>query len=816
MNAFARIPSELKFLPQWIVWRLVHKEGAKKPTKVPYSPTFHGLPASVTNPASWGTFDQALATFADGTYQGIGFVLTYDDPYTFIDLDDAGGDQAIFDRQQRVFSEFQSYAERSPSGTGLHIIVRGRIGPPGRKRAQIEVYSGERFMTMTGDVYRDAPIVECQEKLSILYDQMGGPAAIYQYGKDQAQRDEDGVVIGRAMDAANGAKFRDLFEGNWDRYYASQSEADFALVDIVAFYTQNREQIARIFRASALGQRDKAKRDDYLSAMTNRAFDRQLPEVDVESLQSLDRAFAEMLNREQQAKEDQFALPGFVSINGQPVYPASEEGKGAAEGPAAPTYATPGKDRDQADGQYAQDVVPVNGSSIIFPPGLVGAIAEFIYAAAPRPVPEIALVGAIGLVAGIVGRAYNISGAGLNQYVLALAPTGTGKEAINSGVMKLVTAVRGDGVSGAPSIMDYIGPGDTRSDAALIKWLAKHPCFVSIQGEWGMRLKKMAAPNANANEIGVRGALMDLWGKSGHGNVLNPLAYSDKEKNTASVTSPSFTLIGESTPERFYEALDETLIADGLLPRFLTIEYAGKRPANNEASANAYPSFALIDMMRTIVAHVQAVQAANNVVNVELNDQAVQLMKDFDRYADTQINGANSRETNRHMWNRAHLKALKLAAIVAVGLNPHYPVVDLDCAQWATDLVVRDITNILERFERGEVGSGAMGANEAKQIADMIGVITRFMRGDGTDAAKYGIPGNMHMQGVFTLTALTRRLMAVASFRNDRMGATNAIKRSVQHLLDGDEIRELPKSQMNTMFGTTARAFTIAKPSTFQ
>jgi hypothetical protein len=391
------------------------------------------------------------------------------------------------------------------------------------------------------------------------------------------------------MDAANGASSAICSKVIGIAITRRNRKPTLRLIDIVAFYTQNREQIARIFRSSGLGQRDKAKRDDYVTAMTNRAFDRQLPEVDVESLQSLDRAFAEMLNREQQAKEDQFALPGFVSINGQPVYPASEEGKGAAEGPAAPTYATPGKDRDQADGQYAQDVVPVNGSSIIFPPGLVGAVAEFIYAAAPRPVPEIALVGAIGLVAGIVGRAYNISGAGLNQYVLALAPTGTGKEAINSGVMKLVTAVRGDGVSGAPSIMDFIGPGDTRSDAALIKWLAKHPCFVSIQGEWGMRLKKMAAPNANANEIGVRGALMDLWGKSGHGNVLNPLAYSDKEKNTASVTSPSFTLIGESTPERFYEALDETLIADGLLPRFLTIEYNGQAPGEQRSVGACCP-----------------------------------------------------------------------------------------------------------------------------------------------------------------------------------------------------------------------------------
>jgi hypothetical protein len=86
--------------------------------------------------------------------------------------------------------------------------------------------------------------------------------------------------------------------------------------------------------------------------------------------------------------------------------------------------------------------VSVNGQSTVIPPGLVGAVAEFIFEAAPRPVREIALVGAIGFVAGIVGRAFNVSGTGLNLYTLCLAPTGTGKEAINAGISKLVTAVR--------------------------------------------------------------------------------------------------------------------------------------------------------------------------------------------------------------------------------------------------------------------------------------------------------------------------------------------------------------------------------------
>jgi primase-polymerase (primpol)-like protein len=67
--------------------------------------------------------------------------------------------------------------------------------------------------------------------------------------------------------------------------YQSQSEADFALVDIVAFYTQNRKQIARIFRLSALGKRDKAKRDRYIEYMVEKSFDRQLPKIDIEGLQ---------------------------------------------------------------------------------------------------------------------------------------------------------------------------------------------------------------------------------------------------------------------------------------------------------------------------------------------------------------------------------------------------------------------------------------------------------------------------------------------------------------------------------------------------
>ncbi len=788
--AFDAIPSEMHFYRQWIVWRL-EDQGGPKPTKVPYSPIVLGGKAAVDRPGTWGTFEDAIRAFETGSFSGIGFVLTDDDPYVFIDLDDTKGDQAAFERQQRIFSEIPSYAETSPSGNGLHIIGKASV-PRGRKRANIEIYSTLRFMTMTGDVYRDAPIIDCQDAAMLLWHQMGGPATIHQYGGNAEQKEDDETVVGRALSAMNGDKFKTLYDGAWEDLYASQSEADFALVDIVAFYTQNREQIARIFRASGLGVREKAKRNDYVTYMVNKSFDRQLPEIDLDGLKV---QFEDLLST-----EEQIELPGFLS------------GNGAAEGPTAPTIAEPGRTASQASAQVAQGGSSVNPSTIILPPGLVGEVASFIYEAAPRPVQEIALVGAIGFVAGIVGRAFNISATGLNMYALCLAPTGTGKEAINVGISKLISAARVN----VPSIADFLGPGDTRSDAALIKWLAKFPCIFSVQGEWGMRLKQMASPYANSNEIGVKRVIMDLFNKSGHGNILNPLAYSDKDKNTPSINSPSFTLIGESTPEKFYEALDEGMIADGLLPRFLTIEYYGKRPAMSESAAHTTPSFALTDMVQAITVHCLEVMAKNSVVNVQTDPYAEKLLKDFDVYCDTQINDSNANEVTRQMWNRAHVKALKLSALVAVGVYPYTPIIDVDMARWATDIVARDVTNIVGRFERGEIGSAIFGAGEQKQIEDMIKAISRWAKDQsGQEAAKYGIPGNMHAAGVIPYSSINKRLMAQASFRLDRMGATNAIKRTIQHLLDADDIRELPRKQMQDTFGTSARAFAIARPHTF-
>lgn len=786
----------MRFYRQWVVWRFEEPEG-RKPTKVPYSPLFPGK-ASVTNPQTWASFEEAVAAFEAGGYDGIGFVLTTDDPFAFIDLDDvwtpdAGGvfpygePQAAFERQCKIHSEFATYAELSPSGKGLHLIAEGAVAR-GRKRGGVEVYTSGRFMTMTGNVYGDElPIVERQELLDILWHKMGGPADIYDYSTDEPQREDDNSVLTRMFEAVNGDKARDLYNGEWSNYYPSASEADFALIDIIAYYSKNRFQITRIFGYSPLGQREKyLKRPNLVANMINRSFDRQLPPLDLSTLAMLNAEFAAM----------------------------AEAGKGAphmADG--APTAAPEGAGIGQPGGSPSAAEHPIaRPSSIVNPPGLVGELADFIFSAAPRPVHEIALVGALGLVAGIAGRSFNVSGTGLNQYLLLLAPTGTGKEAIARGIGKLITAA-GQEPNRVPSAGDYLGPGEIRSDAALLKWLASKPCFVSISGEFGLRLKQMSSPNANGHEIGLKRVMLDLFNKSGAGEILNPMAYSDKEKNTAAINSPSFTMVGESTPHRFYQALDEHMAVEGLLPRFTVFEYDGPRPPLNEHHAWIGPNPELLESLKRLIVTATQMQHDGRVQNVEFTPGGKVLFDRFNSYCDSMINASNGQGLASEFWSRAHVKAMKLAATIAVGLNFETPTIDEDCGHWATDLVVRDVLRMIGKFDRGEVGlMDALNGDELQQHKDLLRVIRDLLTSKADVAAKYGMSEAMHSKGVVPLSSLNKRLSAVASFRKDRQPASVAIKRAIQHMLDADELRQLPGSQVASEFNTTAKCYVVSNP----
>ncbi len=146
------IPAELRARAQWVCWGWAFRGG--KWTKQPLNAAT-GLPASSTDPATWATLDAALSRMARDGLPGVGFVFSPDDPYCGVDLDACRDPEtgAVVTWAATIAAELDGYAEISPSGTGLKVIVRAALpGGKGRKDTKrgIELYDRARFFTVTG------------------------------------------------------------------------------------------------------------------------------------------------------------------------------------------------------------------------------------------------------------------------------------------------------------------------------------------------------------------------------------------------------------------------------------------------------------------------------------------------------------------------------------------------------------------------------------------------------------------------------------------------------------------------------------------
>jgi primase-polymerase (primpol)-like protein len=144
-----------------VIWRLILKPGQSKPVKIPYNPVT-GRAASTADLTTWGTFEQAVAAYQRGGYLGLGFVFSEADPFCGIDLDhvrDAVTGELIPEAVD-ILKELDSYTEVSPSGTGVHVIIEGKMPVGAWKKSTlpwgvVEMYDQKRYFTVTGHLLED-------------------------------------------------------------------------------------------------------------------------------------------------------------------------------------------------------------------------------------------------------------------------------------------------------------------------------------------------------------------------------------------------------------------------------------------------------------------------------------------------------------------------------------------------------------------------------------------------------------------------------------------------------------------------------------
>jgi len=254
-HKFHNITQELRATPHWVLWKLEDRDG--KPSKIPHS--IHGGGAKTNDPATWAPFNDTLAAYEHGGYDGVGFVLT-DTPFVGIDLDKCVGSNDEWEIDPtRAVGMLGSYAEYSVSGKGIHIIARGKLPPHGRRKGSVEMYETGRYFCMTGNRANDAPIRECQSEIDAVHAKyIAGPERerAPEPPPRRAEAPTGGYteVLDKARRAKNGPAFAALYDrGDISAYNGDDSGADLALCNLLAFWT-GRDAVAidRLFRTSAL------------------------------------------------------------------------------------------------------------------------------------------------------------------------------------------------------------------------------------------------------------------------------------------------------------------------------------------------------------------------------------------------------------------------------------------------------------------------------------------------------------------------------------------------------------------------------------
>jgi hypothetical protein len=252
--------------------------------------TLDGSGAKINDPTTWATYERVIASM--NGHLGPALMITPDAGLIVFDFDGCIADGVIHPEAQKLVDKLATYTEISASGTGLHVFAWGAKPPVQRPWTKLAPWGFEIEMfdyhpiTLTGNRLADTPteVQARQDAITEIYfevaksafagDSKGVPARMTR-SRDMAEPDaadypaprspkmsnED--VLALVKRSKNAGKFEKLWIGDMSDYRGDHSRADAALLGLLSFYTQDPEQLVRLFSQSVLGQRGKWDRDDY-------------------------------------------------------------------------------------------------------------------------------------------------------------------------------------------------------------------------------------------------------------------------------------------------------------------------------------------------------------------------------------------------------------------------------------------------------------------------------------------------------------------------------------------------------------------------
>lgn len=265
-NYLQNIPIELREYKQWLWFKKIRKPGLKgkeKILKIPISPiTFKA--DDWNNKEQWADFETAVNNIESSSCDGLSFVLSRDDPFVCIDLDNVNNK-----KQEMLINDFNgTYVEISQSGIGIHIFAKGEIEKNFNNQLEkVEMYQENRCIAMTGNIYKFNDFVAEKvllkqkelDKYYKLFSPKRSVREIIRKYQEVAECVPDSNTVIETMCRYN-ARARALFEGSYTSGDASKD--DFSLLLFLNSFTHgNAEMMKELFLKSALNRiGDRSKR----------------------------------------------------------------------------------------------------------------------------------------------------------------------------------------------------------------------------------------------------------------------------------------------------------------------------------------------------------------------------------------------------------------------------------------------------------------------------------------------------------------------------------------------------------------------------
>lgn len=528
------VAQSLRNAQRWICWEWVRIDG--RWTKVPKQASDPSRNASSTDPATWSDFDTAVAS-ASSYGLGLGYVLA-DDGIIGIDLDDcrnpSTGDIAGW--AQDILDHVKSYAEVSPSLTGVKIFVRGQLPDGIRKKhprpegGEIELYSTGRFFTVTGQRVFGSPddVRDCQTGINCLL-------MMVESWRPQQPCIVTPVATTHDLD-------RDA-QVNRARSYLAQ------VPGAVSGSGGHNHTFVTAKKLAGFG----VNRDDAFALLSEWNLKCEPPWSERELSHKIDSAFKSGAYPMPDRSQNQFAGPpvDISKIMGEPV--TSTPVVAVSSEPRLPVF----------------DVTALTDDFYSIP-GIIGEMVAFNRQFAPRPQPGLALLASIALVGAITGRKIQSpSGLRTNVYCIGLSPSGGGKDQPRIDNVKVFTQ------AGCPQFLSAENPA---SDAALIGELEENPALLMQIDEAAKYFTTMrtSGGNSSSHMKDMNKRILELTGAAGN-PIWTPKAWSNKDRKKP-IAYPHLCIYGVSTIDGFWDCVTSTDVSDGFLARMMVLETSSEYP----------------------------------------------------------------------------------------------------------------------------------------------------------------------------------------------------------------------------------------------